>query len=370
MKKKRVLHVIKIMNRAGAETMIMNIFRNIDRSKIEFDFLYLTESVGDYEKEIIDLGGKVYKLPEPNKQGRIKSFYHIYKIMKQNQYDVVHSHIMSYNGFINAIAYFAGVQTRISHSHTTKDLKQTSFFRKVYHKIMKIIINIFSNIKIACGKDAGEYLYGKNQSFIIVNNAIDLDKYLNVTQEEKQNLKQEMGINNEFIIGHVGRFDVAKNQEFFIGVAKELLKEGKKNFKIILVGQGEKFEFVKNKIKSEKLEEYFIMPGVREDIQIFMNIFDIFIMPSLYEGFGMVVVEALAGNNICFLSNRMPKETNIIESRVHFFDLNIEKEQLIKEIYQEVENKTSIDLKKELTSKGFSIKNMAEQMSKIYMEGC
>lgn len=366
MKKVRILHVVKVLNRGGAETMIMNIFRNIDKSKVQFDFLCLSKKDGDYEKEILELGGNIYKLPDPKEQGRFKEFHDIYKLMKENKYNVVHSHIMFYNGFINLIAFLVGIKIRISHSHSSSDMKKETFSRKIYIRISRFLINMFSNVKISCGEKAGKYLYGNKQKFIILNNGIDLEKYTSVTIEQVEKLKEELGIKkDEFIIGHVGSFLEVKNQEFFIGIARELINMEKK-FKIVLVGYGEKFDYIKDLIKKEKLEEYFVMPGIRNDIPVFMNMFDIFIMPSLYEGFPLSVVESLAGDNICYLSTNISKETNIIEGRVYFFDLNIDKRKLINNIYDEFKSKKNINIEQELTDKGFSIDGMVKQISSVY----
>lgn len=214
---------------------------------------------------------------------------------------------------------------------------------------------------------AGKYLYGEKQMFIVLRNAIDLERYINVNKQELDNLRKELQIeDDELVIGNVGRFDRVKNQEFFIELAKEFIKENRKNFKIVLVGQGERFNYIEEKIKKEKLEKYFRMTGARNDVHIFMNMFDIFMMPSLYEGFPLVVVEALAGNAICYLSNNIPEETNIIESRVNFFDLNIEKKVLIENMYNEMQNKREINIKEKLVKQGFSIQNMVEQICSIY----
>lgn len=364
-----VLHVVKVLNRGGAETMIMNIYRNINREKIQFSFLCLSEKKGNYEDEIKSLGGKIYKVPDPRGQGRIENFYNIYKVMKRNKFNVVHTHIMFYNGFINLIAYFAKIKLRISHSHShnSSGLKNENLIRKIYITFSRILINAFSNVKIACGDDAGKYLYGKNKKYILLNNAIDLDEYFNVSQEKIRLLKKELNIPDDaLVIGHVGRFDKAKNQEFFIGLANQFFAKNIEKFRIVLVGQGDTFERIKNKIKDENLEEYFILTGLRKDIPVIMNMFDVFVMPSLYEGFPLVVVEALAGNNICFLSNKIPKETQIIKSRVNFFDLEADKEKLIDDIYQKLQNKDEIDIKFELNKSGFSIKEMVKKISNIY----
>lgn len=364
MKKIRVLHVVKVLDHGGAETMIMNIYRNINKEKIQFDFLCLSELNGEYEEEIKKLGGKIYKVPDPKEQGRIKNFYSIYKIMKEKNIKVVHSHIMFYNGFINFIAWLVGIKVRISHSHSTSDVKKEDFARKTYMRFSRFLINLFSNVKIACGEKAGEYLYGKNKKIIILKNGIDLDKYLNVTKKETEKLKAELGIEEDFVIGHVGRFEKVKNHNFFIELAREIKKE-KLNYKIVLVGNGSEYENIKNRIINENLSQYFILTGIRDDIHIFMNMFDIFIMPSLYEGFPLVVVEALAGNCICYLSNNISKETKIIEERVNFFDLNIEMKDLIENIKNT--KKEKIDIKNKLIDSGFSIKDMTNKLSEIYL---
>ncbi len=363
MKKVKVLHILSNLNRGGAETMIMNIYRNIDREKIHFDFLCLNSIEGKYEEEIKKLGGNIYKvLPAENKLKKV------YEILKKNDYDAIHSHVMFYSGFIQAIAKIAGTKIRITHSHSSNDIKKETFFRKIYMSIMRILINKYSNVKISCGEDAGKYLYGKNKKFIILKNGIDLEKFINVSNEDIQKLKKELKIGqDDFVIGHVGSFIEVKNQEYFIGLAKELVKQNKK-CKIVLVGQGKRYDYINELIKKNNLENYFVMPGLREDIPIFMNMFDVFIMPSLYEGFPLVVVEALAGDNICYLSNNIPKETNIIESRVYFFELNCSKNDLIYDIENKIKNKQKIDIKEKLTEQGFSIKRMTQIISDIYLK--
>lgn len=369
MEKEKVLHIVKVMDRGGAETMIMNIYRNIDREKIQFDFLCLSSANGSYEKEILKLGGNIYKLPDPKEQGRLRNFYNIYKLMKKNgPYNAVHTHIMFYNGFINFIAYIAKIKTRISHSHSSSDIKKENILRKIYIKCSRFLINTFSNVKIACGEEAGIYLYGKRKKFIILKNGIDLEKYEKVTKEEVERLKLELVIqSDELIIGNVGRFEKVKNQEYFIDLAKTM-KSLNMKFKIVLVGNGSSWNNIVNLVEASNLKEYFVMPGLRTDIPTFMKMFDIFLMPSLYEGFPLTVVEALAGDNICYLSNNIPKETKIIDSRVHFFDLNEEKEELINNIKDNLKNKTEINVKEELTKQGFSIKDMTKRISEIYLE--
>lgn len=361
MKKVSVLHVVSNLNCGGLENMIMNLYRNIDREKIEFDFFCFSSIEGKFEQEIQKMGGKIYKVPT-NKNKII----YFNNFLKNNKYDVVHSHVMFYSGIVNFIAKLKGVKIRITHSHSASDFKKESFFRKTYMSISRFLINTFSNVKLSCGEKAGKYLYGNKTKFTILNNGIDLDKFFNVTEEDVIQLKNELNIKkDELIIGHVGSFLEVKNHEFFIGMAKELINK-KEKFKIVLVGTGRLFKDIKKLIEEEQLQEYFVLPGIRKDIPVFMKMFDIFMMPSLYEGFPLAVVEALAGDNICYLSNNISKETQVIKDRVKFFDLNDDLNQLIIKIKEDINNKQNIDIEDILNEEGYSIREMTNRISKIY----
>jgi len=359
----RVLHVVNNLNRGGAETMIMNLYRNINRNQIQFDFLCLRNLNGDYESEIEKLGGTIYKIYDTQFFSKLKK---IYQLFKQNQFNVIHSHIMFYSGIIQFLSFCAGIKIRITHSHSSNDLKKMTFFRRIYLSFSRILINVFTTDYLSCGKKAGKYLYGSRKKFLVINNGIDLDLYKSVTKENIVQLKNELHIKkDDFIIGHIGSFIDVKNHEYFIDFCKEMLKITT-NFKIVLVGTGEKYEKIIESVKQNNLEPFFCFTGLRSDTPVFMNMFDIFLMPSLYEGFPLTVVEALAGNCICFLSNRIPTETRIIPERVYFFDLDSPKFELIQQIRKC--KKEELDVYTCLIEKGFSIKNMVQTMSNIYLK--
>lgn len=368
----RIIHVIKVMNHGGAETMIMNFYRNIDRHKIQFDFLCMDSKVGDYEDEIIKMGGRIYKVSNPA-DGRIKNLSQIYKLLKKLKVEEnlagIHSHVSFYSGFINFVAWLAKIKLRISHSHTTNDTRKIKFIRKIYNISSKLLIKLFSNVKLACGEKAGKYLYG-NSKFKIINNGTDLEKYASVTDNQCDKVKKELGIlKDELVIGNVSRFEEVKNHNFFVDFAKELKNNGK-DFKILLVGNGSLYNEFREKIKKEKIDKYFIMPGIRDDINVIMNIMDIFIMPSLYEGFPLVVVEALAAGTPCLLSDTISKETDIIKDMVDYFNLNDPIEIVISKMFCLLKIRTAnINSACMLEEAGFSIKKTTKQIEEIYLLG-
>lgn len=362
----RVVHIVKSMNQGGAETMIMNLYRNIDRTKIQFDFICMDEKKGKYDDEIRQLNGNIYTVSSPD-LGRMKNLMAIYRILKKQKFKAIHTHVSFYSGFVNLVALLAGIPIRVVHSHTTNDLRKQSIMRKMYSAFSRFLIKITSNVKLSCGELAGKYLY-KNSHYQIFNNGVDLDKFMNISQEEIENLKKEFLIKqDDFVIGHVGRFEPVKNHMFFISLAKQLLKEGKK-FKIALVGSGSKYEEIKELVQKEQLENYILLPGARDDIPVWMNIFDIFVFPSLYEGFPLVVVEALAGKNKCYLSDKISKETNIIDDMVEFFSLEEPMNKVTQQILKVTSNIEKDVIKEELIKKGYSIKDSVDTITNIYLK--
>lgn len=359
----RILHVVKNMNIGGAETMIMNFYRKIDKNKIQFDFLCMTEEKGNYDDEIYKLGGRIFRVPSPNK-GRIKNLNSIYKLLKKEKFDGIHSHVSFYSGYILLVSKLVKIKLRICHSHTTNDTRKINIIRYIYNHFSKFLIKIFATVKLSCGDKAGKYLYGNN-NYEIINNGIDLDSYNRISEVEIKKFKEQLGIPKDYlVIGHVGRFEKVKNHSYFINFAKELAKYNDK-FKIVLVGDGTEKDIIFNSIKSNNLEDKFVFTGFRSDINFFMKSFDLFVMPSLYEGFPLVIVEALAGGNICYLSNKISSETNIIDGMVYYFDINDALYELVNNIINTNYNK-SLDTIPLLREKGYSINDTVKRITQIY----
>ena len=363
----RVLHIFNIMNHGGAETMILNIYRNINRENIQFDFLCMGSGKGAYDDEIYSLGGKIYRVNPPSKVGYLHHIKEIIKICKKNKYKAVHCPTQFHSGIICLAAYLAKVPIRIVHSHSAGD-KSNNCIRRLYNFVCRRLINLFATDKIACGELAGKFLFGKKmKNVLILHNGIDLEKYCADYTNESLKIRSEYGIKQEeIVIGHVGRFVKLKNHDFFVNLA-EYFKRHNINVKIMLVGDGELKNEIERKVKEQELDDFVIFTGVRDDICTIMNCFDVFVMPSFYEGFPMTIIEALATGINCVVSENISKEVDIIEDSIEFIPLEKDYSIWTKAILEKSKKKENrIIRKKQLGKNGFSVQHSVNVLSSIY----
>ncbi len=297
----RVLQVTGGMNRAGAETMLMNAYRKIDRNKLQFDFLVYTDKKQDFEDEILELGGRVIHITG------CKFYNYIIKINevinKYGPYIAVHAHNLHNNAFIMLAAKKHKEILRISHSHNTTYGISNTLLTKFYIWITKKIIKKYSQVWCACGEEAGEYLFGKEfkKRGIVINNGIDLSEY-NHRSVECEKIVQKYNLKDNLVIGAIGRLMKVKNQSFMIKIAKKL-KDMDIKFKMLIVGEGVMRVELENEIDRLNLNEDVLLLGLRSDISNLLQIFDVFIMPSYFEGNPVALVEAQASGLPCVVSD-------------------------------------------------------------------
>lgn len=220
---KRILHITGTMDRAGAETMIMNLYRAIDRSKFQFDFLSFSNKKGDFDDEIESLGGKIYRITEKNPFKRMKLTT---KLLKQNkQWETVHCHTLFSNGFHIYAAYQAGVKQRISHAHNTSDLSKSKWIATLYHFISRKIQKKYSTDFVACGIAAGQFLFPNKKNVLIIPNSIDTQSFANIAERNQMYLKNEFNLDsNTKVILQLGRLTRVKNHKFSFEILNELKK--------------------------------------------------------------------------------------------------------------------------------------------------
>ena len=356
----RILQVVNNMHRAGLETMLMNYYRNIDRTKIQFDFLTHRPEKGDYDDEILSMGGKVYYAPRLYPQNYIKYFKFMKQFFKEHpEYKIIHSHIDTMSFLPLLAAKLNNIPIRIAHSHNTSIDKDFKLPLKILFK--KLLPEIATEY-FACGKEAGEFLF-PNKNFIFIPNAIDMKNFL-YNSQIREKKRKELNLEGKFVIGHIGRISYQKNHKLLIKIFKDLtIKE--KNSVLLVIGVGEKEKEIKDLVKELNLEENVLFLGKRKDVNELYQVMDLFLMPSLFEGVPVVGVEAQFSGLPCVFSDKVPKEIKFTEN-VSFISLKSELNEWVKEIFR----LRDLNIKREkgeLKDSIFNIENAKTNLENIYL---
>lgn len=304
----RILHVVTYMGRGGLETMIMNYYRQMDRSRVQFDFLVHRRERASYDNEIESLGGIIYRLSRlvpwsSTYQHALDTFFKTHP-----EYRIVHVHQDCLSSVILKAAQRNSVPVRIAHSHTSEQVKNLKYPIKLYYRRL---IPRFATALFACGKDAGDWMFG-GAPFQILNNAIDAASY-RYDREKARRMRQSLNIPQDaFVIGHVGRFSPEKNHEFLINIFTVLYKKVQKAF-LLLVGDGELRPKIEERVHSLGLADHVIFTGIRNDVSDLLQAMDVFVFPSHYEGLGIAVIEAQAAGLPCVISDSIPNDCNLTD---------------------------------------------------------
>ena len=305
----RILQVVTHMNRGGLETMLMNYYRHIDRTQVQFDFLTHRPYDGDYGEEIKALGGKIYHLSRLNPfSGRYKN--ELRQFLKEHpEYQIIHVHQDCLSSVILKEAEKCGVPVRIAHGHSSSQDKDIKYPIKMF---WRLFIPKYATDLLACSNDAGKWMF-RGRDFSILNNAIDAKLY-EYRPQRKSEQRIKWGIpESEIVVGHVGRFSPAKNHTFLLDIFYEIQQQIPS--KLLLVGDGELRADIEKKIADLKLQDKVIMTGVRSDVADLLQAMDVFVFPSCYEGLGIVAIEAQASGLPCLISDKVPiecKKTDLV----------------------------------------------------------
>lgn len=364
--KLKVLQVFGSLNMGGAESRMMDIYRNIDRDVCEFDFLTMQTDHQYYEDEIISIGGKIIKIDSPRKTGILKHISSLYKIMKSGKYDAVHAHTSYHCGIVAMVAFFAKVPVRISHSRTT-GTKQKSKLKSVFLSLGRCLVNMFSTHKFAISSDAGKFLFGKSK-FEVVPNAIDTNKYLDILPDGISQFKSELSIaEDKTVIGQIGRFDSMKNHEFTLKWFLQFLKI-KTDAVLVFVGDGPLRKDIEKQASELDIKDKVIFTGVRGDVPKFIHIFDVMIFPSVFEGLGGVVLEAQAAGVPSVVSDGVPHETDLGLGMVERCSLESDFCEWNNAILQSLskQNVSQEEILYAFDNNGYSIKSVTEKFINTY----
>lgn len=358
----RVLQIVTYMGRGGLETMIMNYYRNIDRNKVQFDFLVHRQEEADYDKEIVALGGKIYHMPMLNPFS--KSYFNaLDSFFKEHKYDIVHCHLDCMSAYPLKIAQKNGVRVRIAHSHNKSQDKNLKYPIKLYSKRL---IPKYATHLLSCGKEAGDWMFN-GKPYTILNNAIDAQSY-RFDKQIREEMREQLGFNQEdFVIGHVGRFNPQKNHNFIIDVFNFVHKKNAAA-KLVLVGTGDGQKAIKEKVESLALSDSVLFLGNRTDVNKILQAMDVFLFPSLYEGLPLSIIEAQAAGLPCVIFDNVPPEC-IKTDRVFHYSLEKPLDFWANKIIEaaKIEKNDTYD---EIVASGFDIKNNANKLQNFYTSFC
>ena len=356
----RILQIVSSLNQgSGVLQVVLNWHRNIDKTKIQFDYLYFTETPVNCKNEIENLDGRYYKLPYPS---FLKPWIFIKAVkdfFKTHKYNIIHSHVIHLSFFFYPIAKLYGVKNIIHHSHTTK--LSDKFLNGLRNKFLFFFVRPFITKKLACSNLAGNFLFKKN--YTVINNGIDTEKF-KFNQEVRNKMRKELNIENNFVVGNVGRFEIQKNYPFLIEIFNEIYKQDK-NSVLLLVGDGSLRKQIEKQVQSLKLTNSVKFLGMMKDVINVYQVIDILVMPSFYEGLPVVGVEAQAAGLPCLFADTISKDILICNSKQ--LSLNLSAKLWADEILK-YKHFIREDESGTIKKKSFDIKETAKKIQNIYLQ--
>jgi glycosyltransferase involved in cell wall biosynthesis len=359
----RVLHIVVNMNRGGAETLIMNLYRNIDREKIQFDFL-VHKSTGDYEEEISALGGRIYRIPyitDVGHFGYIRELNNFFR--KYSYYKIVHAHMDCMSGLAIQAAKRYGIPIRISHSHNTQS--EGNILAKLYKGYIKTKITPNATDLLACSEASADWLFGrKAANALTIKNGVEALKFT-YNEAIRQEKRKELGIGKDvFVIGNIGRFYPQKNHDFLIDIFLEL-KKYKMNSLLLLVGDGPLKISIEKKTKDVNLENSVVFLGVRSDIPDLLMAMDVLVFPSHHEGLPVTIIEAQAAGLKCVVSEAVPRQSDIGADLMTYLSLKAQKKNWTDEILKPYKREHKLESR--LKKSGYDVTYTSKQIQELYI---
>lgn len=362
----RILHVIGVMHRGGAETMIMNFYRNTDRTRVQFDFVENEGMKADYDEEIRTLGGRIYRCPRYNGKNHFTyvSWWKQFLAEHGSEYCAVHGHIGSTASIYLHLAKKAGLYT-IAHSHNTGRLSLKNLVYQIYAYPTRHIADFF----FGCSTDAGISRYGKTvcadrKRFAVLNNAIETASF-DFDPQLRQELRGRLGVEDKLVIGHVGRFEEQKNHAFLIRIFSQI-RLLRPDAVLLLLGEGTLRSRIEDQIRQAGLSDCVIMAGVQQNVSAYYQAMDVFVLPSLFEGLALVAVEAQTSGLPCVISDTLSKECIVTNALVSVMRLKEDAHTWAQHILSRV-TQIREGRKDEVARSGFDIHETASWLEGFYL---
>lgn len=366
---KRLLIITNNMNAGGAETFVMKLYRVLDKSKYQFDFIVNNKNKNFYEDEILNNGGKIYYVP-PKSLNFIKYVYGIYNIVKQNKYKYIMRMSSHSLGTLDLLIGRLADASQLVLRSTNTDTEGGVISKTLGH-FFSWMPKIIPTVKLAPSTEAAKYVFGNRViddiDVHILKNAIPIDKF-KFDMSKREEIRNEFNLTDEMLIGHVGRFNKQKNHKFLLRIFADILKI-KPNARLLLVGDGQLLKETKNEVLLSEFKNSVIFAGVRSDIPELMMAMDVMVFPSLFEGMPNAIIEAQATGMPCLLSSNITEEAKITDI-VSYMSINnnTPTEWANKAIEM---GKTIIsreDASEQIEKSGYDIKNVVKVFEKIVFE--
>jgi len=363
MKRIKIVHIVGGLQSGGVEALLYNYFKYMNLPRFEVHIISHNPAVAECEQQFKELGFTIHIVPQKKKHP-FKSTYMIYKIFKENKFDIAHAHMTLICFASLFIAKFAGIKIRIAHSHSFHSTG--NLFGELLNKIFKALTRLSATDYFACGEYAGIYLFGdmavKNGKVKILKNAIEINKF-KYNENIRNIVRKNLNIEDKFCVGHIGRFTKEKNHSFLLDIFNDI--QAKENNAILmLIGCGELENEIKQKVRKSGLQEKVIFLGVRHDVSEIYQAMDVFIFPSLFEGFGMVVIESQTASLLTFISEAVPREA-ILTEYCHIIPLNNSKDWANIVLNNRIHKR--IDTSKEIKAAGYDITQSAHKLEEFYI---
>ena len=364
----RILHVLGGLGLGGAETFVMNLYRAIDREKVQFDFVIYEDGLRDYEAEISQLGGKIFLSPHFDIKN-VKGYQLWWRdfFSKHQEYSVVHGHVRSTALIYLSEAKRKGIYT-IAHSHSVSSgMGLTAILKKALQYPVRYIADYF----MGCSTAANEWLFGKKiargNKCEVIKNGININAY-RFDEEKRRRLRNQLNIpEGAILIRNVGRLVPVKNQSFLIDVFESVLCKESNSF-MVIVGDGPLKSKLQLKAETLGVDEQVRFLGNRRDVPDLLQAMDVFVFPSLYEGLGIALIEAQVNGLPCVVSDGVPREADLGCNLIEFLELSAGKECWSVEILRAgVKKRKSKEGEASACLNGYSIKNEATKIERFYM---
>lgn len=362
MSKVRILQFGMTDNPGGVESFIMNYYRNLNKNDIQFDFISMYDEVA-YEKEIEQLGGNIHKVSHFRKNV-FKYVYELIKIVQYNNYQIVHVNMLSKANIIPLlICKILKVKCIIAHSHNASI--PPGRLRKIMDRINSLFISKLFTHALACSEKAAKWMFGEEEEVKIIHNAIDLNLY-SYDVGKRCSKRKELGVDEKFVLGHIGRFSYQKNHDFLLDLFYAYYQINN-NAVLLLIGDGEEKKRILQRATELGIIDSIMFLGIREDIDELLQAIDLFLLPSHFEGLPLVLIEAQAAGLPCIVSDKVSTESEITNI-IKFLSIDNALDKWINqvEIFRELKERKKLD--ESIKSNGYSILTEAKKLEDFYLE--